>query len=237
MWFDDTGQRDKLYSKMQLVPFGEYVPFKRSWPSLHEKLRGFVPGVMSQVEPGAEPTRFELKRKSGRWQVVTPICYEGTFARVCRAMVRKGPKDKLIIANLSNDGWFVWESLGGVNRASTEQAQHLASYCFRAVENRVPVVRAVNTGISASIDSNGRIVAVLECYGRREMATGSLVLDGARSNGKEYISGHGPKVLVDSRVSIYSLVGDVFAMLVSLAALALAAHIAFDRLRKLKGPE
>ncbi|MHC4981978.1 MAG: apolipoprotein N-acyltransferase [Planctomycetota bacterium] len=231
LWFDQTWRAGKLYSKMQLVPFSEYLPLKSSWPWLYRRLRWFVPKVMSQAEPGGELVRFDLKRPAGTWQLVTPICYEGTFARVCRAMVRNRPKDKLIMANLSNDGWFVWRSQSGVNNPSNEQSQHLASYCFRAVENRVPIVRAVNTGISASITSNGRLAAVLEKDGRCEMVRGTLLLDGARRNDTEYLPGHGPKVLVDSRVSLYSLFGDVFAMLVSLAALAMTVYIVFSRLR------
>jgi apolipoprotein N-acyltransferase len=231
MWFDQSWLCSRLYSKMHLVPFSEYVPFKHSSPWLYRQLRLFVPSVMSQVEPGDKLVRFDLRREAGAWQVATPICYEGTFARVCRAMVRSGPKDRLIVANLSNDGWFVWRSPSGANNPSSEHAQHLASYCFRAVENRVPVVRAVNTGISASIDSNGRIAAVLERYGRREMATGTLLLDGVGRNESKHLSGHGPKVLVDSRISMYSFVGDVFAMLVCAVALWLTAYIVLDRLR------
>ena len=121
------------------------------------------------------------------------------------------------MANLSNDGWFVWP-WGDARRASTEQAQHLSHYCFRAVENRVPVVRAVNTGVSASIDSNGRIVAEVRKNGRNTMISGTLLLDGANGGTVEYLPGHGPKVLVDRRVSWYSRVGDIFALTVVLAA-------------------
>ena len=234
MWFDQTWQCSRIYSKMHLVPFSEYVPFKGSWPWLYRRLRWFVPKVMSQVEPGEKVVRFDLERPSGSWQLVTPICYEGTFARVCRAMVRDGPKDRLIMANLSNDGWFVWQSASGVNNPSNEHSQHLASYCFRAIENRVPVVRAVNTGISASIDSNGRIAAVLERYGRREVVNGTLLLDGSERKNIGPLVARGPKVLVDSRISAYSRVGDIFAMLVSLAALALTARILLGHLRSRK---
>jgi apolipoprotein N-acyltransferase len=88
------------------------------------------------------------------------------------------------------------------------------------VENRVPVVRAVNTGVSASIDSNGRIVAEVRKNGRNTMISGTLLLDGANRGTVEYLPGHGPKVLVDRRVSWYSRVGDIFALTVVLAAAA-----------------
>ena len=122
-----------------------------------------------------------------------PICYEGTFGDVCRRLVMRGRhKQADILVNLSNDGWFVWKWGSGPYRGSTEHAQHLAQYCFRAVECRTPVVRAVNTGISGSIDSCGRIVALVG--GRRAaMIEGTLLLDGLAG------PGHGPKVLVDRR--------------------------------------
>jgi len=124
--------------------------------------------------------------------------------------------------NISNDGWFVWNWRDGPYRGSAEHPQHLVQYCFRAVENRAPVVRAVNTGISASIDSVGRIVATVEREGLRTMLAGTLLLDGRRDRHGRLLPGHGPKVLVDQRVSLYSLVGDVFAQTVSLAAVGLA---------------
>ena len=225
------------YSKVQLVPFSEYVPFKRSWPWFHRRLRWFVPAVMEQLEPGSALTRFRLTRIGDKgpeksWDLATPICYEGTFARVCRRMVvRDGRKRVDILANLSNDGWFVWG-----RRGSTEHAQHLAGYCFRAVENRVPVVRAVNTGISASIDSNGRIVATLQEYGLRTMVAGALLLDGGSAGGGQAVR-HGPVVLVDSRLSVYSRFGDVFARIVGAAGLGLAGWLSLRRPRRREGGE
>jgi len=233
LWLDPNEPDAPIYSKRHLVPFSECVPFKDSWLGLHKLLRRFVPDVMEQLDPGPEITRFELSRPAGKWRVVSPICYEGTISPLCRRMVyQDGQKKADIMANLSNDGWFVcwW---GDARRASTEQAQHLSHYCFRAVENRVPVVRAVNTGVSASIDSNGRIVAEVRHNGRNTMISGTLLLDSAHSGAIEYLAGHGPKVLVDHRASWYSLVGDAFALAVALAAAAwVAGMFALCGLRK-----
>ena len=218
LWFEPNEPNAPIYSKRHLVPFSECVPFKDSWLGLHGLLRRFVPDVMEQLDPGPEITRFSLRRPAGKWRVVSPICYEGTMSTPCRRMVyQDGRKEADIMANLSNDGWFVC-SWGDARRASTEQAQHLSHYCFRAVENRVPVVRAVNTGVSASIDSNGRIVAEVREDGRNTMISGTLLLDGANRGTVEYLPGHGPKVLVDRRASWYSRVGDIFALTVVLAA-------------------
>ncbi len=236
LWFDGSWRNSAIYSKMHLVPLSEYVPFKDSWRGLHDLLRSFVPQSMDQLAPGKSTRPFELNRGGKTWHIASPICYEGTFARICRKLVMAdGKKQADIIVNLSNDGWFVYK-WKNVYRASTEQSQHLASYCFRAIENRVPVVRAVNTGISASITSNGKIETAVEFrqgdFVKRTMISGTLLLNGEPTGSKEYVPGRGPRVLVDSRVSVYSLVGDVFALVVSGAALALAAVlILFKRKR------
>jgi apolipoprotein N-acyltransferase len=84
--------------------------------------------------------------------MATPICFEDTVAPLCRRMIYDGgEKIAHILINLSNDGWFGDEDGG--------RAQHLQIARFRCIENRVPMVRAVNTGLSASIDSTGRIDA------------------------------------------------------------------------------
>ncbi len=229
LWFDGLYPwASRYYAKMHLVPFGEYVPFRQSWPWLHRLLRRFVPEVMQQLDPGPAVMVFELERAAGRWTLAVPICYEGTFGDVCRQLVMQGGRKRAdILVNLSNDGWFVWKWGQGPYRGSTEHAQHLAQYCFRAVECRTPVVRAVNTGISASIDSRGRIVALLGGH-RSAMAIGTLVLDGARSQGA-YVPGHGPKVLVDRRTSLYSVTGDVFASAVALVGAVITAGILLGR--------
>ncbi len=188
------------YDKMHLVPFSECVPFRESWPWLHRRIRRFVPDVMPQLEPGRAPGRFTISGRSDKeFRFAVPICYEGSFARVCRRLVMQGRKKRVdMLVNISNDGWFVYNS----SHASTELDQHLVQYVFRAIEGRVPVVRAVNTGISAYIDSTGRIREVVNYRGRQKMVAGNILA----------------KTFVDERVSLYSFVGDVFAQAVCLAA-------------------
>ncbi len=183
------------YAKMQPVPFSEYVPFGRSVPWLHGFIRQFVPPSMPQLTPGAGPVVFGLVDGRGQsWRLATPICYEGVFGSVCRKLAtRQGRKAIDVLVNISNDGWFIWQRPGG-DHASLELDQHLAVYKFRAIENRVPVVRAVNTGISGFVDSNGRLVARLtDEAGRSKMATGVAV----------------HQVLVDRRRPLYAVVGDL----------------------------
>jgi len=199
------------------VPFS--APWPDGWPWLHRLLRRFVPAVMEQLVPGEQVYRFGIGSADGRqWTAAAAICYEGTFARVCRRLVYdlepKG-RDGLLVGlcrwlgyvwapqkkadcliNLSNDGWFVAQ-WSGRTWASSELDQHLAAYVFRAIENRLPVVRAVNTGISGFIDANGRIVELVghESTTTPKMATGTVSRE----------------VLVDRRRSVYSSVGDAAA--------------------------
>lgn len=210
------------YDKMHLVPFSECVPFRDGWPGLHRRLRRFVPEQMPQLDPGWEKVRFEIDGPGGKFRLAAPICYEGVFARVCRALAdRAGREPADLLVNLSNDGWFIYKGRryvfagGQITHASTELEQHLTQYVFRAIENRVPVVRAVNTGISAHVDSNGRIVQTVSRGGRRKMVAGNLVA----------------QTLVDDRVSPYSRVGDLFAVVVSVVVGAGAVLLAILALR------
>lgn len=210
-----------VYSKMHLVPFSEYVPFRESAPAVHRALRWFVPDVMSQLDYGREVTLFPVVgrkgRTGGRWSAATPICYEGTFGRVCREMVMSdGAKRADILLNLSNDGWFAVPIGRDEWTGSAEHPQHLAHYVFRAIETRCPVVRSVNTGVSASISSDGELLSVISREGRWAMVTGVLLLDGQPGGG---VVQRGPQVLVDRRVSLYSVAGDGFAIVVGLSAL------------------
>jgi apolipoprotein N-acyltransferase len=140
----------QAYFKLHLVPFGEFVPLVESCPWLVAltPYRGsdHVPGL----DFGREPRWFDL----GKYRLATAICFEDTVPHLVRRFFAEAPGGHQpdVLINISNDGWFQW---------SEELDMHLAASVFRAVENRVPLVRAVNTGISALVDGNGRIVASL----------------------------------------------------------------------------
>ena len=127
------------YDKMHLVPFGEYVPlsgligFVRSWAEF-----------IADLEPGSGPVVFP--GPPAPFGVV--ICYEGIFPELVRTFVRGGAR---FMVNMTNDAWF-GQTSGPV--------QHLAMYPLRAVENRVAIARAANTGVSAFVAPSGRIVRV-----------------------------------------------------------------------------
>lgn len=133
------------YDKIHLVPFGEYIPLR--W------LIGFVQRwaeFISEFAAGTRQTVFPLGGAS--FGVV--ICYEGVFPELFRGFVAGGAR---WMVNMTNDAWF--------GRTSGPW-QHLAMLPFRAVEHRVVIARAANTGVSAFIEPSGRIRATLPLFER-----------------------------------------------------------------------
>lgn len=131
------------YDKIQLVPFGEYVPFH----SLLFFLDKLVVGI-GDFAAGTTTTVFELpKVKFG-----VLICYEGIFPAFTRRFVAQGAE---LLVNITNDAWF--------GRTSAPY-QHLVMEAVRAIENRVPLVRAANTGFSAVVGIDGRITSRTNLY-------------------------------------------------------------------------
>lgn len=133
---DGTGREHGVYDKMQLVPFGEYVPFSGVLFFVSQMVT-----AVGQLGAGVVPTVFEIP--GGRFGAL--ICYEGIFPALTRLFVNDGAD---FLVNVTNDAWY---------GDTSAPYQHLAQAAFRTVENRVPMVRAANTGISAIIDSDGRI--------------------------------------------------------------------------------
>jgi len=164
------------YDKIHLVLFGEYIPFRRSFNWLYQQLKRFAPEEYNydySLERGTHYTVYEMTTpihgaepnvaphtSESTYRFGTIICYEDAIPYVARnfALDKKGRKRVDWLVNISNDGWFV-RFLDEPPHVvpSTELAQHAAICVFRAVENRLPVLRSVNTGISCLIDSSGRI--------------------------------------------------------------------------------
>jgi apolipoprotein N-acyltransferase len=139
---DHEGNVLSVYDKLHLVPFGEYLPFQK-WleklglQELTKQEGGFIPGSVRHT--------MEIPNAP---RVLPLICYEAIFpGTIATRDDRPG-----WIVNVTNDGWF------GI---STGPYQHLQQARLRAIEQGLPLVRAANTGISAVIDPQGRIVARL----------------------------------------------------------------------------
>jgi apolipoprotein N-acyltransferase len=131
------GQVTGYYDKVHLVPFGEYVPWKRVLFFVNRLVQaagdfasGGRPGVLS-----SPPARLGVL-----------ICYEAIFPELSRDLVAGGAN---LLVNITNDAWF---------GRSSAPYQHLSMAVLRTVENRVPMVRCANTGISAFIDARGCIL-------------------------------------------------------------------------------
>ncbi len=135
-FFNANGSYGGHYDKIHLVPFGEYVPYKPLFFFTGHLLDGlpFIPG-----------TQRVLFDDHGR-KVGVFICYESIFGDEIRQFVRHGAQ---VLVNLSDDGWY------GDSSAPWE---HLDMVRMRAIENHRWVLRATNTGVTASIDPYGRIV-------------------------------------------------------------------------------
>jgi apolipoprotein N-acyltransferase len=192
MLFAADGTPTARYDKMHRVPFGEYVPLKEWVPAAI--MKHFLPYDYDySVRIGEHFTRFPL----GKYRFGVLICFEDTdpfLARRYAAADADGPPVDFLV-NISNDGWF---------DGSSEHDEHLAICRFRAVETRRAVARAVNMGISAVIDSNGRVLRPEPYYrgDRPELPS---------SEWREYkqramVITH--SVPIDDRPSLYALWGD-----------------------------
>ncbi|MCP4747407.1 MAG: apolipoprotein N-acyltransferase [Desulfobacteraceae bacterium] len=131
------------YDKVKLVPFGEYVPLKWLLPFVNKLIS--LEGEFSTGQRG--DTLNLMQHKIG-----TLVCYETIFPNLARAMVKNGAH---LLVNITNDAWF------GQTSAAY---QHFSMTIFRAIENRRPLARAANTGISGFIDPCGRVISNTDIF-------------------------------------------------------------------------
>jgi apolipoprotein N-acyltransferase len=159
---DPNGHYVDRYDKIHLVPFGEYIPLRQIFPFLAD----FVPFDAS-LSPGERQTIFQMTKNNEPLKFGVLICYEDTDSELARRLRRNGAD---FFVNISNDAWF------GLN----ELDQHFVTAAFRAVENRVGVVRSGNNGISGIIDPLGRAEILLD-KNQIGHATGDLWVTETRS--------------------------------------------------------
>ncbi len=207
MFTPTGGELPRYYAKRHLVPFGEYVPFKKSWPALHRFLLGltpFGPNDDYSLTPGDAWSRFTLTAGKQSWRFGVPICYEDVMSHPARMFARErhGKKGVEFLLSISNDGWY---------DSAPELQQHLQSDQLRAVENRVPIARCVNGGYCGFINSDGQII--------------KLVKKGGHS---AFVSGIGVAQLpLDARITLFSRIGNIFEqVLVILTLLAVGLGLA-----------
>jgi len=190
--FDAGGEAAGIYDKVHLVPFGEYIPFEKYMSFLRE----YIDKPIGRFGRGEEFKLFSLKtssesvsegvrrRQTSFYKFGVMICFEDIFPYMARQFSRAGAD---FLVNITNDAWF------GKTAASR---QHMQASVFRAVENRKPVIRAANTGISCFIDTAGRVFSKVESGGEETFVSGF-------DTGKLELFG--------GKKTYYTLYGDVFA--------------------------
>ncbi|MDD5561512.1 MAG: apolipoprotein N-acyltransferase [Candidatus Omnitrophica bacterium] len=176
LFIDDAGRPQEIYNKLHLVPFGEYIPFKETFPFLQ------TIAPIGDIEPGNEYTVFS---HPAAFSVL--ICFEDLFPELSREFVKRGAN---FLVNITNDAWY---------KRGSAPYQHFAASVFRAVENRIYLVRAANTGISGFVDPFGRVSAIV-----RDAAGKDIFVEGYRSR---------KACIGEARRTIYNRYGDFFVLL------------------------
>ena len=133
---NEDGRLISQYDKIRLMPFGEYVPLPRWLPGA-----SLITGLVGDFTPGTNYTLMPV----GNHRAGVFICIESAYPWIARTLSNQGAD---ILINISNDGY-----LG----PTAVMRQHLANVIFRAVENGRTTVRVTNTGLTALIDSDGKI--------------------------------------------------------------------------------
>ena len=137
--FIQDGKIRKIYKKIKLAPFGEYLPYSEFLRSIGFSI--LVPGNLGDFVRGTEYTVYDY----GTFKASILICYDGTFSENVAGFVKNGAE---LLVNISNDAWF---------GNSSETFQHGMFYPFRAVETGRTIVRSANVGISEVILPDGTI--------------------------------------------------------------------------------
>jgi apolipoprotein N-acyltransferase len=188
--FSPTGEWAGKYDKIHLVPFGEYIPMR--------DLLFFIGSLgegIGDFKSGNEIFNFSLPQ--GKFGVL--ICFEIIFPDLARRFVKRGAN---FLVTITNDAWF--------GRTSAPY-QHFSTAVFRAVENRVFVARAANTGITGLIDPKGKIVKQGKIFTEEAM------------NGT---------IRLSNRKTFYTLYGDVFAWACAACSLLLLVNAFFQKRKK-----
>ncbi|MBU0678095.1 MAG: apolipoprotein N-acyltransferase [Verrucomicrobia bacterium] len=200
-----NGIIDQVYDKQHLVMFGEYVPLEHFLPFL----TALTP-IQESFSSGDTSTVFRL---DGKVNFSVLICFEDVIAKVARSAVRNGAR---MLVNQTNDAWFDFAE-GSRLGYSWGPRQHMAQCVFRAVENRVPVIRSSNTGVSCGIDRLGRVHDILDDGEGRTMLAGFKIMElGIPAE--------------DMSLTWYTRNGDVFGLLCALVAVGMCI-LTFRQLR------
>jgi len=140
--FDKNAEIINVYNKHHLVPFGEYIPF--------DNIISIAPIVgFSGFKAGSGP---KTEKTQSNLAYIPAICYEAIFPN---SFPDRNKGEQHVIINVTNDAWY---------GKSAGPYQHLAQVKFRAIEQKTPLIRVANTGITALYDPFGRGLRVTNIY-------------------------------------------------------------------------
>jgi apolipoprotein N-acyltransferase len=180
------------FDKSRLVMFSEHIPFRDTFPAIAK----IMPRGSGHFARGTDIVTFPLRVGEEDYRLAPMICFEDIIAGFGRELAALHPH---LLVNLTNDTWF---------GDSSEPWQHLALSVFRAVEMRTDMIRAVNSGVTAFVDANGRVVDktyVIDPASRLMRMEGLL----------------GEVALVEGGHSLYARFGELFAYVCTAALFAL----------------
>lgn len=181
---DASGEIASRYDKIHLVPFGEYIPLS---PILF-----FVDKIVEGIGDFAAGNRYTIMQlpssDTDEMRLGVLICFEVIFPDLARRFVRNGAD---LIVTITNDAWF---------GNSSAPYQHFSMAVFRSIENRVPIVRAANTGISGFIDATGRIRETTDLF------TATAIAD---------------TISIFDQRTVYTQAGDIFTDICGIISIAL----------------
>lgn len=203
----------QVHRKVHLVPLGEYLPFRETFP-LFVWIAGGI--IEADFTPGTEHEPLVMEKDGREIGIVPLICFEDTVPRHAREFIRDEPQ---VLVNVTNDGWFY---------DSAQPQQHFDNALFRCIEFRRPMIRAANTGVSGFIDDRG------STYDREARDGFSRILRDEES-GSTYIRGSLPatvRVNLDPPLTLYARHGDAFSVGAGLVALAFALWRIIRRRRR-----
>lgn len=207
----------QMYKKVHLVPLGEFIPFRDTFP-VFEWIAGGI--IENDFTPGTSHEPLSIEKEGHSIGIIPLICFEDTVPRHARKFIRSGPQ---VMVNVTNDGWFY---------DSAESTHHFYNALFRCIELRRPMIRAANTGVSGFIDEWGSL------YDREGRSLQPRILRDEES-GSTYIRGSLPATIavdLDPPISFYARYGDAFSVTMGLLALVAASIYGWKR-RSRRGAE
>jgi len=176
------GEVAAQYDKTHLVPFGEYIPLRRFLPFLE------TVAPIGDVSRGTKNLVFYLThgRTGIKYKFSVLICFEDVFPEISRRFVKKGAG---FLVNITNDAWY---------KETSAPYQHMQASVFRAIENRVYLVRSANTGVSCFISPGGVLISKVSDLKNKDIFVEGFISEEV--------------VIFEKKETIYTKYGEMFVI-------------------------